>query len=337
MKLDWETKFRWIYSFGRLILMNLFQGCAMALGFVAAAHLDNVLVKLESVGKNETGKRSSGLFSFIKVRKSLQMILMELLSDQCFIGKHLDQLFLGRWNYLKLNKFHVINGLLYHFACLYTCMYSVFCERLDPLKIVILLLNRKNLLVGRMENGIIERSVILQDSVGRSDIDDKTKATLILSYGYVCLFAPHSIIASRIETTIFRAIAPHFPVVKVSSYYVIIVRIHYGTCRTGFVLIFDTMAWLYFDWIWVFCMVVLFLSPRFFYFSFASNSFVSNIFQYLLWFMWLLLVRIKKHLFRNYFFRKGVIAVMKPFSLISWVYSISEFDMILKYPKIRVC
>ena len=38
------------------------------MGYVAASHLDSVLAKLDAVSRNESAKRSSGLFGFIKVR-----------------------------------------------------------------------------------------------------------------------------------------------------------------------------------------------------------------------------------------------------------------------------
>ena len=39
----------------------------MALGFCATSHLDAVLTKLENVTKNDMTKKSSGMFSFMKV------------------------------------------------------------------------------------------------------------------------------------------------------------------------------------------------------------------------------------------------------------------------------
>ena len=39
----------------------------MALGFCATSHLDAVLTKLENVTKNDITKKSSGMFSFMKV------------------------------------------------------------------------------------------------------------------------------------------------------------------------------------------------------------------------------------------------------------------------------
>lgn len=43
----------------------LFQGCAIAFGYTASAHLDSVLLKLETYAKNESKKSSGGLFSGI--------------------------------------------------------------------------------------------------------------------------------------------------------------------------------------------------------------------------------------------------------------------------------
>ncbi len=43
------------------------QGCAIAVGFTAASHLDAVLSKLDSMSKYEGGKKSTGFFGFIKV------------------------------------------------------------------------------------------------------------------------------------------------------------------------------------------------------------------------------------------------------------------------------
>ena len=36
----------------------------------------------------------------------------------------------------------------------------------------------------------------------------------MLSYGYVCLYAPTSVIASRIEASIAKTVSSHFPVAK---------------------------------------------------------------------------------------------------------------------------
>ena len=54
--------------------------------------------------------------------------------------------------------------------------------------------------------------------MNKSDIDEKTKATMMLCYGYVALYAPSSLIVSRLETTILKAINPHFAHVKVLHY-----------------------------------------------------------------------------------------------------------------------
>ena len=51
--------------------------------------------------------------------------------------------------------------------------------------------------------------------MSRSEVDDKTKATLILCYGHVTLHASPAIVTSRLETTILKALLPHFPSVKV--------------------------------------------------------------------------------------------------------------------------
>lgn len=45
-----------------------FQGCAIALGYTAASHLDTVLSKLENVAKNDMVRKSSGILGFMKVR-----------------------------------------------------------------------------------------------------------------------------------------------------------------------------------------------------------------------------------------------------------------------------
>ena len=51
------------------------QGCAIAMGYTASSHLDTVLTKLESVAKNEMGKKSGGIFSMLKVRKFYFLII----------------------------------------------------------------------------------------------------------------------------------------------------------------------------------------------------------------------------------------------------------------------
>jgi hypothetical protein len=43
---------------------HFFKGCAISFGYTASAHLDSVLLKLETFSKNET-KKSGGLFSSI--------------------------------------------------------------------------------------------------------------------------------------------------------------------------------------------------------------------------------------------------------------------------------
>ncbi len=53
--------------------------------------------------------------------------------------------------------------------------------------------------------------------MNKSEVDEKTKATLVLCYGFVALYAPVSLIASRLETSILRAINPHFYHVKVTN------------------------------------------------------------------------------------------------------------------------
>ncbi|CAG2234423.1 unnamed protein product [Mytilus edulis] len=96
------------------------EGCAIAMGFCAASHLDAVLSKLESVAKTELQQKSSGLFSFMKGEKS--------------------------------------------------------------------------------------------------EVDiERTKATLMLCYGFVALFSPVSLIVSRMEATILRSIQPYFANVKDTS------------------------------------------------------------------------------------------------------------------------
>lgn len=47
-----------------LKLFIFFKGCAISFGYTASAHLDSVLLKLETFSKNET-KKSGGLFSSI--------------------------------------------------------------------------------------------------------------------------------------------------------------------------------------------------------------------------------------------------------------------------------
>ena len=66
----------------------------------------------------------------------------------------------------------------------------------------------------------------LQD---KSEADvERIKSTVMLSYGYVTLFAPSDIIASRVEANILRNINPHFGNVKVGC----LVRLlgNYITC-----------------------------------------------------------------------------------------------------------
>ena len=57
---------------------------------------------------------------------------------------------------------------------------------------------------------------LLQDSVNiRSDLDEKTRATAMLCYGYVTMYAPCDLIVSRLEAVIARVILPQFELVKV--------------------------------------------------------------------------------------------------------------------------
>ena len=48
-----------------------------------------------------------------------------------------------------------------------------------------------------------------------SDTDERVKATLMLCYGYVALYAPPSLIVSRMEATVLRTINPNFHSIKV--------------------------------------------------------------------------------------------------------------------------
>ena len=57
--------------------------------------------------------------------------------------------------------------------------------------------------------------MLLQDFGMGSDVDEKTKATLMLCYGYVALYAPPSLIISRMEASILKTINPQFTHVKV--------------------------------------------------------------------------------------------------------------------------
>ena len=43
------------------------EGCAMALGFCAASHLDQSLVKLEEITKTDMVRKSTGFMGFMKV------------------------------------------------------------------------------------------------------------------------------------------------------------------------------------------------------------------------------------------------------------------------------
>ena len=52
----------------------LFQGCAIGLGFCAAAHLDAAVSKLEKVAKEDMARKSSGLFGLVKVRIIMQYL-----------------------------------------------------------------------------------------------------------------------------------------------------------------------------------------------------------------------------------------------------------------------
>ncbi|KAK7500196.1 hypothetical protein BaRGS_00008419, partial [Batillaria attramentaria] len=92
------------------------EGCAIAMGYTAASHLDSVLSKLENVAKNDMVRKSSGILGILKDKSE----------------------------------------------------------------------------------GDIER----------------VKSTLLLSYGYVALYSPPSLIISRMEATILRTISPYFANVR---------------------------------------------------------------------------------------------------------------------------
>ena len=51
--------------------------------------------------------------------------------------------------------------------------------------------------------------------MNKADLDEKSKATYMLSYGYTCMFAPISIITSRIDTSIAKVVVSHLSVAKV--------------------------------------------------------------------------------------------------------------------------
>jgi hypothetical protein len=55
---------------------------------------------------------------------------------------------------------------------------------------------------------------VFQD-VGKGEADEYTKSTVMLCYGYATLFAPTSLITSRMEAIIARSIVPQFLNVKV--------------------------------------------------------------------------------------------------------------------------
>lgn len=58
-----------------------------------------------------------------------------------------------------------------------------------------------------------------QDSVGLAgDQKETVKATIMLCYGYVTLYAPTDIITSRLEGSVMRNIVPQFASVKVIQY-----------------------------------------------------------------------------------------------------------------------
>ena len=52
----------------------------------------------------------------------------------------------------------------------------------------------------------------------KADLEtEKIKATLMLCYGFITMYAPPSIVASRIDSTILRSIYPHMANAKVPS------------------------------------------------------------------------------------------------------------------------
>ena len=57
------------------------EGCAMALGFCAASHLDQCLVKLEEVTKNDMVRKSTGFMGFMKVCLFMLVVSFRMLSS----------------------------------------------------------------------------------------------------------------------------------------------------------------------------------------------------------------------------------------------------------------
>jgi hypothetical protein len=81
------------------------QGCAIALGFTAASHLDTVLSKLDSVAKNDMVRKSSGILGFMKVSRlqcsQRSWVVTSLTSDN-----HVNTCFCAIF-YSKVCKFFV--------------------------------------------------------------------------------------------------------------------------------------------------------------------------------------------------------------------------------------
>ena len=53
--------------------------------------------------------------------------------------------------------------------------------------------------------------------MNKADVDEKVKATYILCYGYVSLYAPVALIVSRLETSIIKVLTTNFPIAKVCA------------------------------------------------------------------------------------------------------------------------
>ena len=70
----------------------------------------------------------------------------------------------------------------------------------------------------RWKSSMIYTLYFSQEQVNiKGDLDETIKATVMLCYGYSTLYAPISLIPSRLEATILHSINPHFSNIKVGD------------------------------------------------------------------------------------------------------------------------
>ncbi|ELT91566.1 hypothetical protein CAPTEDRAFT_173785 [Capitella teleta] len=121
-------------------------------------------------------------------------IIMRISSKKDFVSHHLDTLFSTVKHANQVEREGCAVGLGYAAAS----HLDIVTTKLD------LIAKRKS--DSTRKSGILS---FIKDFGSGSELDDQTKATILLCYGYVALYAPPHLIISRLQTQILVAINPH--------------------------------------------------------------------------------------------------------------------------------